>query len=126
MLLPWFLFLILLPKPPPRSLLRAGSSSTVRSGPRGASALERRSSLWYIRQGSAGIFALIRLAQHASLRSIYPPGRVAQLAEHSALNRQVVGSIPTASTIKSAASFMCALLALLCFETQAARPCFPR
>ena len=27
-------------------------------------------------------------------------GRVAQLAEHSALNRQVVGSIPTASTIK--------------------------
>jgi hypothetical protein len=25
-------------------------------------------------------------------------GRVAQLAEHSALNRQVVGSIPTAST----------------------------
>ncbi len=26
-------------------------------------------------------------------------GRVAQLAEHSALNRQVVGSIPTASTI---------------------------
>src|ERR1035441_5610746 len=26
------------------------------------------------------------------------PGRVAQLAEHSALNRQVVGSIPTAST----------------------------
>ena len=27
-----------------------------------------------------------------------PSGRVAQLAEHSALNRQVVGSIPTAST----------------------------
>ena len=27
-------------------------------------------------------------------------GRVAQLAEHSALNRQVVGSIPTASTNK--------------------------
>jgi hypothetical protein len=27
-------------------------------------------------------------------------GRVAQLAEHSALNRQVVGSIPTASTIQ--------------------------
>jgi hypothetical protein len=29
---------------------------------------------------------------------IKPSGRVAQLAEHSALNRQVVGSIPTAST----------------------------
>ena len=28
-----------------------------------------------------------------------PFGRVAQLAEHSTLNRQVVGSIPTASTI---------------------------
>ena len=35
---------------------------------------------------------------HGSFRS---PGRVAQLAEHSALNRQVVGSIPTASTIES-------------------------
>jgi hypothetical protein len=31
-----------------------------------------------------------------------PIGRVAQLAEHSALNRQVVGSIPTASTIPRA------------------------
>ena len=28
-----------------------------------------------------------------------PSGRVAQLAEHSALNRQVEGSIPSASTI---------------------------
>jgi hypothetical protein len=28
-------------------------------------------------------------------------GRVAQLAEHSTLNRQVVGSIPTASTISN-------------------------
>lgn len=28
-----------------------------------------------------------------------PSGRVAQLAEHSTLNRQVVGSIPTASTM---------------------------
>jgi hypothetical protein len=32
-------------------------------------------------------------------------GRVAQLAEHSALNRQVVGSIPTASTIAWSHSF---------------------
>ena len=31
----------------------------------------------------------------------HPRGRVAQLAEHSALNRQVEGSIPSASTIKS-------------------------
>jgi hypothetical protein len=34
-----------------------------------------------------------------SFRTAHPTfGRVAQLAEHSALNRQVVGSIPTAST----------------------------
>lgn len=31
----------------------------------------------------------------------FHPGRVAQLAEHSALNRQVEGSIPSASTIYS-------------------------
>ena len=37
----------------------------------------------------------------SSARISAPSGRVAQLAEHSALNRQVVGSIPTASTIKS-------------------------
>ena len=36
-----------------------------------------------------------------ALRLIKSSGRVAQLAEHSALNRQVVGSIPTASTIES-------------------------
>ena len=35
----------------------------------------------------------------ASALSVAPPGRVAQLAEHSTLNRQVVGSIPTASTM---------------------------
>ena len=34
---------------------------------------------------------------HLALRLWF--GRVAQLAEHSTLNRQVVGSIPTASTI---------------------------
>jgi hypothetical protein len=35
-----------------------------------------------------------------ALHNLYsiPSGRVAQLAEHSTLNRQVVGSIPTAST----------------------------
>jgi hypothetical protein len=35
----------------------------------------------------------------ARFRTTFTPlGRVAQLAEHSTLNRQVVGSIPTAST----------------------------
>ena len=37
-----------------------------------------------------------KITSHAAFK---PSGRVAQLAEHSALNRQVVGSIPTASTI---------------------------
>jgi len=35
----------------------------------------------------------------ASKHGLTIAGRVAQLAEHSTLNRQVVGSIPTASTI---------------------------
>src|ERR1700744_1745419 len=34
-----------------------------------------------------------------NIRPSSPPGRVAQLAEHSTLNRQVEGSIPSASTI---------------------------
>ena len=34
-----------------------------------------------------------------SRRDFSQTGRVAQLAEHSALNRQVEGSIPSASTI---------------------------
>ena len=38
-------------------------------------------------------------ARYTSARSS-DYGRVAQLAEHSALNRQVEGSIPSASTIK--------------------------
>ena len=33
-----------------------------------------------------------------SLEKLKHPGRVAQLVEHSTLNRLVVGSIPTAST----------------------------
>ena len=45
---------------------------------------------------------IFRSAQAASekplVRHSFLNGRVAQLAEHSALNRQVVGSIPTAST----------------------------
>ena len=50
------------------------------------------------------------------------PGRVAQLAEHSTLNRQVVGSIPTGSTIyfpnkinnlQNPLSEMCEICALL-------------
>ena len=38
---------------------------------------------------------LLNVAQHSAF---YPHGRVAQLAEHSTLNRQVGGSIPPAST----------------------------
>ena len=38
------------------------------------------------------------LDHHPRRTALPPTGRVAQLAEHSALNRQVVGSIPTAST----------------------------
>jgi hypothetical protein len=37
-------------------------------------------------------------AEGPSRSQIHPSGRVAQLAEHSALNRQVEGSIPSAST----------------------------
>ena len=44
-----------------------------------------------------GLFAS-RLASR-SPRFILSNGPVAQLAEHSTLNRQVVGSIPTGSTI---------------------------
>ena len=44
------------------------------------------------------LFAHLMCAQTLLARTVTPPGRVAQLAEHSALNRQVVGSIPTAST----------------------------
>ena len=40
-------------------------------------------------------------ARQAPRQAIHPQGRVAQLEEHSALNRQVVGSIPTASTKNS-------------------------
>ena len=40
-------------------------------------------------------------ASLAAARFFWWHGRVAQLAEHSALNRQVVGSIPTASTKES-------------------------
>jgi hypothetical protein len=54
--------------------------------------------LWYIFQGTAGIFtAALSRARQPQAR-LFISGRVAQLAEHSALNRQVVGSIPTAST----------------------------
>jgi hypothetical protein len=41
-----------------------------------------------------------RLSPISSLRS-KTQGRVAQLVEHSTLNRLVVGSIPTASTIQA-------------------------
>ena len=42
--------------------------------------------------------AALRCSRRAVFRD---SGRVAQLAEHSALNRQVEGSIPSASTISS-------------------------
>ncbi len=40
----------------------------------------------------------VPLSAAASATEQSTKGRVAQLAEHSALNRQVVGSIPTAPT----------------------------
>ena len=43
-------------------------------------------------------FRSAHAAQDRLRRGFFNEGRVAQLAEHSALNRQVVGSIPTAST----------------------------
>ena len=48
--------------------------------------------------------ALRPLRSAFEVRSLttHPNGRVAQLAEHSTLNRLVVGSIPTASTNKFA------------------------
>ncbi len=60
--------------------------------------------LCYILCCVAGVFRRKARARKSLARLIQPPwtypfGRVAQLAEHSALNRQVVGSIPTASTI---------------------------
>ena len=45
-----------------------------------------------------GFSSCARRVRKPLARCSNPQGRVAQLAEHSALNRQVVGSIPTAST----------------------------
>ena len=52
-------------------------------------------------QRCGGVFAPSLRAHRLTTAHLkaHPTGRVAQLAEHSALNRQVVGSIPTASTI---------------------------
>src|SRR5580692_2612445 len=55
----------------------------------------------YIRQGLAGMVCHLKPCANPLHGSFLLPGRVAQLAEHSALNRQVVGSIPTASTKES-------------------------
>jgi hypothetical protein len=61
-------------------------------------ALEFAAALCYIFQGATGILSAGKVGE-GMLRTIsHRCGRVAQLAEHSALNRQVVGSIPTAST----------------------------
>lgn len=61
-------------------------------------ALETHRRLCYSLQSGKEI-SMPHGARGKSLRSAFQPnGRVAQLAEHSALNRQVVGSIPTAST----------------------------
>jgi hypothetical protein len=58
--------------------------------------------LCYIFEGAGSIFSRSNRAQILALHGFsIKPGRVAQLAEHSALNRQVEGSIPSASTIKS-------------------------
>ena len=66
-----------------------------------SSPLEIVSTVCYSLQGgsSSKLFASIVPAVPAARSSDH--GRVAQLAEHSALNRQVEGSIPSASTIKS-------------------------
>src|ERR1017187_9385095 len=56
--------------------------------------------LWYIFKVWEAFSPSRRSRKKASRAAHQPSGRVAQLAEHSALNRQVVGSIPTASTIK--------------------------
>jgi hypothetical protein len=60
--------------------------------------LEINPPLCYIFQVTAAKICLLKLwlTLHATAEPF--SGRVAQLAEHSALNRQVVGSIPTAST----------------------------
>jgi hypothetical protein len=61
--------------------------------------LESTLTLCYIFEGSSEIFRRSTLCINPRRTALEPNGRVAQLAEHSALNRQVVGSIPTASTI---------------------------
>ena len=64
--------------------------------------LETAPDMCYIFQVTDGISCLFKPCATTRLHgSIGLSGRVAQLAEHSALNRQVVGSIPTASTITS-------------------------
>lgn len=63
-------------------------------------ALEESRALCYIFQRSVMIFLLIPRRATFPLPGVFAPfGRVAQLAEHSTLNRQVEGSIPSASTI---------------------------
>ncbi len=74
--------------------IRAGSARRVRR------ALEDSlCAVCYIFQGSV-IFSPCPCRAIFPLHGLFTPsGRVAQLAEHSALNRQVEGSIPSASTI---------------------------
>ena len=53
---------------------------------------------------------------HRSQSEIFGVGRVAQLVEHSTLNRLVVGSIPTASTISSLESIGHSIQQNSCFR----------
>ena len=79
------------------------SESTVKlkAAAVGRMALESTRRLCYIFQGLIEIieaFGRDCFGENPPAIRIFQHGRVAQLAEHSALNRQVVGSIPTAST----------------------------
>ncbi len=62
--------------------------------------LEIASALCYSLQGGSSSKLLPRSCAALPAARSSDHGRVAQLAEHSALNRQVEGSIPSASTIR--------------------------
>src|SRR6516225_3050474 len=62
--------------------------------------LEISSPLCYSLQGGGSKSVRLGRENEVPAARLSETGRVAQLAEHSALNRQVEGSIPSASTIK--------------------------